>query len=78
MTFPVELYGMSPRMGKLKEIEKFDGAFFGLMSETADAVDPHSRILLETTHEAICDAGIPSKYFEVAHKLYSYTFVQKV
>jgi len=49
---------MSPRMGKLKQIEKFDGAFFGLMAEMADYIDPHSRILLETTYEAICDAGI--------------------
>jgi len=49
---------MNPRMGKLKQIEKFDGAFFGMMSEVADPIDPHSRILLETTYEAICDAGI--------------------
>jgi acyl transferase domain-containing protein len=53
---------MSHRMGKLKEIDKFDGLFFGLMSELADSIDPHSRILLETTYEAICDAGIPKHY----------------
>ncbi len=56
--FQKDLYGMSHRMGKLKEIDKFDGPFFGLMSELADAIDPHSRILLETTYEAVCDAGI--------------------
>jgi acyl transferase domain-containing protein len=49
-------------MGKLKQIGKFDGAFFGFMAGLADSVDPHSRILLETTHEAICDAGIARKY----------------
>ncbi len=52
---------MNPRMGKLKQIDKFDGAFFGLMADLADSVDPHSRILLETTYEAICDAGIAQK-----------------
>jgi acyl transferase domain-containing protein len=52
---------MNQNMGKLKEIDKFDGPFFGLMSEVADSVDPHSRILLETTYEAICDAGIANQ-----------------
>ncbi len=55
---------MNPRMGKLKQIDKFDGAFFGLMADLADSVDPHSRILLETTYEAICDAGIVRKYLK--------------
>jgi len=49
---------MTTRMGKLKQIEKFDGAFFGIMSRIGDTVDPQSRILLETTYEAIVDAGI--------------------
>ena len=52
-----DLYDMNPRMGKLKDIEKFDGSFFGIKGNTGDSVDPHSRILLETTYEAICDAG---------------------
>ena len=49
---------MNNRMGKLKEIDKFDGQFFGIMPTMGDAVDPHSRILLETTYEAIIDAGM--------------------
>ncbi len=49
---------MNHRMGKLKEIEKFDGPFFGIMPKMGDIVDPQSRILLETTYEAIVDAGI--------------------
>lgn len=52
------VYGMSPRMGKLKEIDKFDASFFGVVPKVADEVDPHGRILLETTWEAIVDAGI--------------------
>jgi len=48
---------MSPRMGKLKEIDKLDSTFFGIVPKVADEVDPQARILLETTYEAICDAG---------------------
>jgi acyl transferase domain-containing protein len=58
-------------MGKLKQIEKFDGAFFGLMADLADSVDPQSRILLETTYEAICDAGIAQKYLKSQMSLLS-------
>ncbi len=52
---------MNQRMGKLKDITKFDGAFFGILSRIGDKIDPHARILLETTYEAICDAGIYKK-----------------
>ena len=45
-------------MGKLKHIDKFDGLFFGIMDTMGDTIDPQSRILLETTYEAIIDSGI--------------------
>ncbi len=45
-------------MGKLKNIDKFDGSFFGIMADIGDNLDPQIRILLETTYEAIMDAGI--------------------
>ncbi len=48
---------MNSRMGKLKAIDKFDGLFFGQYSKVGDAIQPQGRILLETTYEAICDAG---------------------
>ncbi len=54
----LELYNMTSRMGKLKAIDRFDGAFFGIMSRIGDTIDPQARILLETTYEAIVDAGI--------------------
>ena len=54
------LYGMDQRMGKLKDIEKFDGNFFNIISQVGDRCDPHLRLLLETTHEAIIDAGMHS------------------
>ncbi|XP_054161075.1 fatty acid synthase-like [Oppia nitens] len=56
--WPTDLYGMNPRMGKLKNIDKFDGLFFGITSTMTDVIDPQSRIVLETTYEAIVDAGI--------------------
>ena len=38
-------------------IDKFDGGFFGFLGRNGDQLDPESRILLETTYEAIADAG---------------------
>lgn len=48
---------MNHRMGKVKEVDKLDCSFFGVVQQMADFIDPQSRILLETTHEAIVDAG---------------------
>ena len=45
-------------MGQLKSIDKLDVKFFGLMDKMGHNIDPQSRILLETTYEAIVDAGI--------------------
>ena len=45
-------------MGRVKNIDKFDGSFFGYLAKNADAMEPESRILLETTYEAIVDAGM--------------------
>ncbi len=49
---------MNHRMGKLKEIEKFDGPSFGIMPKIGDTIDSQASIPLETTYEAIVDAGI--------------------
>ena len=51
---------MDPHMGQLKQIDKLDVKYFGLMDKMGHNIDPQSRILLETTHEAIIDAGIQS------------------
>ncbi|CAG2165166.1 unnamed protein product [Oppiella nova] len=57
--WPIDLNsGIVGRSGKLKEIDKFDSVFFSTFGLLADAMDPQARILLETTYEAICDAGI--------------------
>ncbi|CAG2113097.1 unnamed protein product [Medioppia subpectinata] len=55
--WPLDLYGICPRMGKVRNVDKFDGFFFGLMQQLVDEIDPQSRILLETTYEAIVDSG---------------------
>ena len=48
--------------GFLKEIDKFDAAFFRVSSEEAVKIDPQHRFLLEVTWEALEDAGqIPEK-----------------
>ena len=48
---------MNSRMGRVRNIDKFDGSFFGFLHTIANEIDPESRILLETTYEAIVDAG---------------------
>ena len=45
---------------KSKMSTKFDGPFFGIMNAMGDQIDPQSRLLLETTYEAIVDAGMTS------------------
>ena len=47
-------------MGKLKDINRLDGSFFGILKQYGDTIDPHSRILLETAYESIIDAGMHS------------------
>jgi fatty acid synthase, animal type len=46
------------RMGKIKNLEKFDASFFSILNKHANQMDPQCRILLEHTYEAILDAGI--------------------
>eukprot|EP00079_Xenopus_tropicalis_P028199 XP_012822994.1 PREDICTED: fatty acid synthase [Xenopus tropicalis] len=52
------LYGLPKRNGKLKELDKFDAAFFGVHPKQAHTMDPQLRLLLEICYEAIVDAGI--------------------
>uniref|UniRef100_A0A8D0N571 Fatty acid synthase n=1 Tax=Sus scrofa TaxID=9823 RepID=A0A8D0N571_PIG len=52
------LYGLPRRMGKLKDLSRFDASFFGVHSKQANTMDPQLRMLLEVTYEAIVDGGI--------------------
>lgn len=50
-------YDLPRRHGKIREIRKFDAAAFNIHPKHASYMDPQLRILLESTFEAICDAG---------------------
>ncbi|WAQ95725.1 FAS-like protein [Mya arenaria] len=52
------MYGLPKRSGKLKDLSKFDAAFFGVHPKQAHNMDPQLRLLLEVTYEAIVDAGV--------------------
>lgn len=55
--WPLGLYGLPTRAGKIKDLSKFDAQFFGVHGKQANLMDPQARMLLELTYEAICDAG---------------------
>lgn len=56
--WPMGLYGLPTRNGKLKDLSKFDAQFFGVHGKQANMMDPQARMLLELTYEAIADAGV--------------------
>ena len=45
-------------LGMLKDIERFDAAFFGYSPREAEALEPAHRLFLECAWEALEDAGI--------------------
>ena len=55
--WPLGLYGLPTRAGKIKDLSKFDAQFFGVHGKQANLMDPQARMLLELTYEAIADAG---------------------
>ena len=58
--WPLGLYGLPTRSGKIKDLSKFDAQFFGVHGKQANLMDPQARLLLELTYEAMVDAGIDS------------------
>src|SRR5437016_7876839 len=46
------------RAGELDHLDKFDYTFFGITKAHADFIDPQIRLLLESTYEALMDAGL--------------------
>ena len=55
--------GLPPRNGRVLELDKFDGRFFGVHTKQSHAMDPQLRMLFELTFEAIMDAGKFSKMY---------------
>ncbi|XP_072140212.1 fatty acid synthase-like [Dermacentor andersoni] len=49
--------GLPERLGKIRDLSQFDAQFFGIHARQAHMMDPQMRLLLETAHEAIVDAG---------------------
>ncbi|KAJ5219498.1 hypothetical protein N7468_008702 [Penicillium chermesinum] len=45
------------------DLKRFDAAFFNLSAESASAMDPQLRLLMESAYEAIENAGIPMESF---------------
>ncbi|KAG4079180.1 hypothetical protein HA402_015836 [Bradysia odoriphaga] len=50
--------GISPRNGKVYDLEKFDAGYFNVKSSFASAMHPQIRCLLEHAVEAVYDSGI--------------------
>lgn len=59
---------MPPCSGKVKSFDKFDSNFFGFTPKEVDYIDPQERKLLETTYEAIWDAGKMSRRITTCRK----------
>ncbi|KAL1447582.1 hypothetical protein MTO96_044245, partial [Rhipicephalus appendiculatus] len=51
------LLGLPGRMGTIRDLSRFDAHFFGVNHKQAHLMDPQMRLLLETSYEAIVDAG---------------------
>jgi acyl transferase domain-containing protein len=50
-------FNLPRRLGKLKDLSKFDAGFFGVSPKQANLMDPQQRLLLEVVYEAILDSG---------------------
>ncbi|XP_049271384.1 fatty acid synthase [Rhipicephalus sanguineus] len=49
--------GIPERMGTIRDLSRFDAQMFGVNPKQAHLMDPQIRLLLETSYEAIMDAG---------------------
>ncbi|XP_011142771.1 fatty acid synthase [Harpegnathos saltator] len=56
--WPGGIFGLPHRTAKIKDLSSFDASFFGVHPKQANVMDPQLRILLESTFEAIVDAGV--------------------
>lgn len=47
-----------------QDISAFDAGFFGIAQQEAETLDPQQRVVLETSWEAIENAGIPMNHLK--------------
>ena len=59
-------------MGRVPDFNDFDGNYFGIMGAMVGIIDPQSRLLIETTYEAIIDAGIYFIYNIFTYSKFTY------
>lgn len=45
----------------MRNIDKFDNLYFGIHGKLTNSMDPMMKMIMETTYEAIIDAGINPK-----------------
>ena len=57
MIVPSGLWNLPTRNGKMPHMNRFDREFFGISESDVTFMDPQERLLLESTYEAIVDAG---------------------
>ncbi|KAK8774424.1 hypothetical protein V5799_011043, partial [Amblyomma americanum] len=57
LRWPPGHLGVPKRHGKIRDLSRFDAEFFSVHPKAAHSADPQMRMLLETTYEAIVDAG---------------------
>ncbi|XP_077526192.1 fatty acid synthase-like isoform X3 [Haemaphysalis longicornis] len=55
--WPLGFMGLPDHMGTIRDLSKFDAQFFGVLAKQAQVMDPQLRLLLETSYEAVFDAG---------------------
>ncbi|XP_049520499.1 LOW QUALITY PROTEIN: fatty acid synthase-like [Dermacentor silvarum] len=55
--WPRGFLGLPARVGTIRDLTRFDAQLFGVNSKHAHVMDPQIRLLLETSYEAIVDAG---------------------
>ncbi|KAL1414010.1 hypothetical protein MTO96_030750 [Rhipicephalus appendiculatus] len=61
LRWPPGYNGMPKIHGKIKDLSRFDAEFFSTPPKQANLMDPQLRLLLETSYEAILDAGYDPK-----------------
>ncbi|KAH7943510.1 hypothetical protein HPB52_009166 [Rhipicephalus sanguineus] len=57
LRWPPGHLGLPGRHGKIRDLSRFDAQFFHAHAKQAHVMDPQVRLLLETSYEAIVDAG---------------------